>query len=92
MSDHGLEEDDDDLWHPSGWSPVYDGAVASPCHLVGFTTLQLPIELFRMSRPSGRDDGSFFIGGEARRVLKGEFFGWIVPDGDWREMPDFWAF
>jgi hypothetical protein len=28
--------DDEELWHPSGWSPVYDVAVASPRYLVGF--------------------------------------------------------
>lgn len=83
--------EDDELWHPSGWSPVYDGVAAGAQHLVGFTTLQVAVPLFRMSRPTGDDDGSFYINGEALRVLKGEFYAWTVVDGDWRDMPDFWA-
>lgn len=84
------DADDEDLWHPSGWSPVYDGPVASPRQLVGFTTLQAPVERFIISLPSGREDGVMLLAGEARRVLRGAFYGWVVTDGDWRGMPDFW--
>lgn len=90
---NGLDVDDDaDLWHPSGWSPVYDG-VSSVRHLVGFTTLQVRVDEFRMSRPAERQDipGAFVFTGRAKRVLRSEFYGWVVENGDWRDMPDFWA-
>lgn len=86
------DDDDDDLWHPSGWSPVFDG-VSSIRHLVGFTTLELPVDRFRMSRVLERDlDGAFALTGEARRILAGTFYGFVVVDGDWHDMPDFWPF
>jgi len=82
-------DDDEDLWHPTGWSPVFDGT-SIPSRLVGFTTLKSPVPRFMMSRPGSRGDGAFHLTGEARRVLRGEFYGWVVESGDWRDMPDFW--
>jgi hypothetical protein len=40
---------DFDLWHPSGWSPVYDRA-SSRRHLAGVTTLQCGIDRFMSAR------------------------------------------
>ena len=91
MKEFSPYDDDEELWHPSGWSPVYAGAIDSPRHLVGFTTLQVPVDRFVMTRPHTTIEGAFVMGGEARRVLRGDFYGWTVPDGDWSNMPDFWA-
>lgn len=84
------DTDDEDLWHPSGWSPVYDRYLTHE-RLVGFTSLQAGVDQFRMSRPNTSSDrGVFFLTGAARRILHGAYFCWVVEDGDPREMPDFW--
>lgn len=87
--------EDDDLWHPSGWSAVYDG-LSIPSRLAGFTTLQLEIPTFLITRehddPAEREHGIFLSCGWARRQLVGDFYAWVVEDqGAHRYMPDFWA-
>ena len=66
--------------------------VSSVRHLVGFTTLQARVDVFRMCRPAERQDipGAFVFTGKAKRVLRGEFYGWVVESGDCRDLPDFW--
>lgn len=60
---------------------------------MGFTTLQARADVFRMGRPAGHKNipDAFVFTGSAKRVLRGEFYGWIVVSGDWRDMPDFWS-
>ena len=76
-------------WHPSGWSPVYD-AVSSPRHLVGFTTLQCGIDRFMMTEAAGDEGDAIAILGHARVALAGEYNGWVVEIGDYRDLPGFW--
>ena len=85
--------DEPKLWHPSGWSPVYDGT-KSGRPLLGFTTLRQPVERFALTRQpaSPNPDGVFVPDGEAWRVLLDKYYGRVVIEGDWREMPDFWPF
>jgi len=80
---------DFDLWHPSGWSPVYD-RVTSQRHLVGFTTLQCGVNRLVIGQETGDELGSFAIVGEARVALAGAFNGWVVETGDYRDLPGFW--
>ena len=89
MQPNDLE--DDELWHPSGWSPVYDG-LPTTTRLVGFTNLQTPVRRFLISRPGATEDpdGAFVINGEARRLLGRHFYCWVVETGDYGDMPGFW--
>jgi hypothetical protein len=84
------DADDDDLWHPSGWTPVYDRFLSPEC-LAGFSSLRAGVALFRMTRPDTSSSfGAFYLTGAARRILRGPFFCWVVEDGSPHEMPDFW--
>lgn len=81
---------DFDSWHPSGWSPVYDG-VTSLRHLVGFTPQQCGIDRLMVGQETGDPDGAFMIVAQARVALAGAFNSWVVESGDYRALPGFWA-
>jgi hypothetical protein len=81
---------DFDLWHPSGWSPVYDG-VTSRRHLVGFTSQQCGLARLKVAQETGGEDGAFTIVAEARVALAGAFNSWVIETGDYRALPGFWA-
>ena len=83
--------EDDELWHPSGWSPVYRERPTVD-RLAGFTTLQSPVQRYLLSRQAPGEDmeGAFIIDGEARRLLGRAFYVWVVESGDCGDMPDFW--
>lgn len=78
-----------DSWHPSGWSPVYDG-VTSLRHLVGFTTQQCGVDRLMIGRETGDPDDAFTIVAQARVALAGTFNSWVVESGDYRALPGFW--